>query len=76
MTCRELIVYILANNLEDDPVFQHGKLVGFLTPYEVAVELNVGMATIRTWMSQGRLSTVCIGGVPYIPANYNVHIDK
>ena len=48
MTCRELIIYILENNLEDEPVFKNGKFIGTMTISEAAAKLNVGSATIRS----------------------------
>ena len=43
MTGRELIIYILENDLENEPVFQDDKLIGFLNEREAAVKLNVGI---------------------------------
>ena len=69
MTGRDLIVYILSNNLEDEPVFKDGKFIGFLTAGEAAEKLDVGVATIWALMAQQRLSGIQIGDVLYIPAN-------
>ena len=38
MTGRDLIIYILENNLENEPVYKDGRLLGFLTVTEAAVE--------------------------------------
>lgn len=46
MTGRDLIIYILANGLEDEEVFQDGKFIGFVTAGEAAAKLGVGVATI------------------------------
>lgn len=70
MTGKDLILYILQNNLEDQPVFQDGKFIGFLTEEEVAAKLNVGVATIRVWVAYKWLDAVWIGGRFYIPANF------
>lgn len=72
MTGRELIVYILANNLEDEPVFKNGKFIGFITASEAAVKMDVGVATIYTWIHQGRMSGILIGDVVYIPADFKL----
>ena len=70
MTCRELILYILENGLEDEPVFKNGKFIGFVTPTEVAIDSHVGTATVHAWIQQGRIpSTPVLEGI-YIPANY------
>ena len=41
MTGRDLIIYILENGLEDEPVFKDGKFIGFITTGEAAVQCNV-----------------------------------
>lgn len=78
MTGRDLIVYILTNNLENEPVFKDGKFIGFDTVGEVAAENGVGLATVYAWIHQRRLPSVAIYEGIYIPANYvspfaNVH---
>jgi excisionase family DNA binding protein len=72
MTGREFILYILENGLEDEPIFKDGKFIGFLTIGEVAAQMDVGIATVATWIAQGRLEYVRIGGMIYIPGNYSV----
>lgn len=76
MTGRELILYILANNLEDKPVFENGKFIGFVTVDDVAIKKNVGLATVHTWIHQGRLDSVAIREGIYIPANFKSPIDS
>ena len=70
MTGRELILYILQNGLEDDPVVQDGKIVGFLTLEEAASKYDVGTATVIAWASLGYISCYNIGGKAYIPDIY------
>ena len=70
MSGRDLILYILANNLEDKPVFENGKFIGFLTLGEVAAKTNVGLATVHVWMHQGRLDSVAVTEGIYVPANF------
>ena len=72
MTGRDLILYILSNGLEDEPVFKNGKFIGFVTIGEVAVKENVGLATVHAWMGQDRLDSVAVTEGIYIPANYSV----
>lgn len=69
MTGRDLIIYIMSNNLEDKPIFENGKFIGFLTAGEAAERLNVGVATIYVWVTQDKLKGVLIGDILYIPAN-------
>lgn len=70
MTGRELILYILANNLENEPVFKNGKFIGFVTVAEVAQKTEVGFATVHTWIHQGRLPSAAVTEGIYIPADY------
>lgn len=60
MTGRDLIVYILSNNLENEPVFKDGKFIGCITAGEAAAKMGVGVATILTWIGQGRLEGTLI----------------
>lgn len=75
MTGRELILYILKNNLENEPVVKDGKLIGFMTVPEAAVKWEVGTATVSTWASLGVLESVKIGEVLYIPDVYDFGIE-
>lgn len=69
MTGRELIIYILANGLEDEPIYEDGKILGFITAAEAAEKFNVGLATIKVWINEGTLDGIRIGEELYIPAN-------
>lgn len=53
MTGRQLIIYILLNDLEDEMINKDGKFLDFLTEDEVAAKFKVGPATIKTWCSLG-----------------------
>lgn len=74
MTGKELIIYILANNLEDEPAFKDGKLIGFLTTVEAAEKMNVGVATIRAWIDRDWVDCVVINDTIYIPANFKLSL--
>lgn len=69
MTGKELIIHILENNLEDEPIFEDGKLAGFMSVSEVAEQLNVGAATVLTWLNLGYLNCIVLGDVIRIPFN-------
>ena len=75
MTGRDLILYILANGLEDEPIFKDGTFVGFETDTTYAEKRNVGIATVHTWAGLGMIDFVFLNGVLLIPAdskpNYN-----
>lgn len=72
MTGKDLIIYILANNLENELVFDNGRFIGFITVGEAAVKMNVGYATIYAWIMQGRIDSVQIGNEVFIPANFEL----
>lgn len=69
MTGRELIVYILENRLEDEPVFKDGKFIGFVTAQEAATKLDVGKETVQAMVQLGQLKAARVGGALLIPAN-------
>lgn len=69
MTGRELIIYILENNLEDNLVWDNGKFLGFMTEMEAAIKFGVGVASIRVWHEIGIVQGFKIGESLYIPAN-------
>lgn len=69
MTGRDLIIYILQNNLEDEPVFKDGKFIGFMNTDETALKFGVGPSTIGIWLGLGLIEGFEIDGRIYIPAN-------
>ena len=66
MTGRDLILYILKNNLEDEPVFKDGTFVGFIQVHEAAAKMEVGTATVLALASQGKIEHITIGGKHFI----------
>lgn len=69
MTGRDLILYILMNGLEDEPVFKDGNFVGLLTVDQVAVKLDIGVESVKCLYALGKLDGVVIGGEIYILDN-------
>ena len=67
MTGRELIVYILENHLEDEPVFKDGTFVGFNSENEFAHRMDVGIGTVRAWAEMKIIDAIKIGNELYIP---------
>lgn len=61
MTGKDLIIYILENGLENEPVYKDGTFVGFLTVSDAAVRLGVGPVTIHALVSMGKLDYILIG---------------
>lgn len=76
MTGKDLIMYILLNDLEDAPIFEDGKFIGFITEEEAAVKFGVGTATIRVWINQEKLDGFRINDAVYISANATNPMDK
>ena len=68
MTGRELIIYILENGLENEPVFRDGIFVGFISEEAFATKMKVGVATVRAWVQLGKLPAEKIGDKYYISA--------
>lgn len=66
MTGRELIIYILQNNLEDKDIFENGIFIGLMTDKEAAVKFDVGVSTIWVWHSLGFIRSVLIGDSLYV----------
>lgn len=69
MTAKEWIIYILENELEDEPMFKDGRLLGFMTIGEAAVKFGVGTATVRWWVNDNELPALMIGNEVFIPIN-------
>ena len=68
MTGRDLILYILENNLEDELIFDKGKLIGFMDITTAAEKFEVGLSTVKAWMDMGKLPFIRIGSYFFIPA--------
>lgn len=68
MTGRELIIYILLNNLEEVDVFEDGCFIGFINEYQAAVKFGVGVETVRLWYKLQMLKGYQFGNLLYFPA--------
>ena len=69
MTGKELIVYILQNDLENEIVIKDGIFVWLMDENEAAVKFGVGVSTIRAWYMCGMLSGTKIGEHLYFLRN-------
>lgn len=69
MTGKELIIYILQNDLLDELVFCGERFLDFMTVQEAAVKFDVGEATVRNWVKLNTLPSIQIGGKIFIPKN-------
>lgn len=70
MTGRDLIIYILENHLENEPVFLDKGFLNLLSEEDAAVKLNVGQATIKAWLELGMIKGVKVGESIYILPNW------
>ena len=55
VTGREVMLYILQNNLENEIVIKNGLFVDFGNEEQVAARFKVGAATIKVWRKYGIL---------------------
>ena len=71
MTGRELIIYILQNNLEDEVV------IDTESTEEVALHYGVGISTVKAWYEMGQIDGIKVNDTlhlfrtPRIPLNKN-----
>lgn len=66
MTGKELIVYILQNDLENEEVFTDDGCTLFMTETEAALALGTGIATVRTMFVLGMLKGFYIDDVLFL----------
>ena len=66
MNGRELILYILENELENEDIFSKEFLKFMPTIESVAVMFNVGVATVEAWVENDCLDSIEFGGQTYI----------
>lgn len=69
MTGKELILYILENDLENEVVIKDGVFIWLMDEKEAAVKFDVGVATIRAWYACGQLDGTKIGDRLYFLRN-------
>lgn len=62
MTGKELIIYILQNNLENEVVFSNGIFTSIINVEEAAAKFGVGVATVRAWYQLGMIPGFTLGG--------------
>ena len=63
MTGKDLIIYILQNNLENE------RILDLMTIDEAALKFNVGPATIKIWYEYDVISGIKFGDELYILSN-------
>lgn len=68
MTGKELIVYILSNNLENVKLGPDTlEILGYITKDAFAVKNRAGLSTVDAWILMGRIPFVTIGNKVYVP---------
>lgn len=65
MTGKELIIYILQNDLENEVVFSNGVITCMMSEQEAAEKFKVGVSTVRAWYQLGMLPGFMSGDVLY-----------
>lgn len=76
MTCKDFIIYILQNKLENEPFIQNGKLIGFMTIREAAAKFGVGEATVHAWVKLDIIDSFKIGNDVYIFSETKSPLDE
>lgn len=69
MTGKELILYILEHDLENEVVIENGIFVWLMDEEEASVKFDVGVATIKAWYICGMLNGTKIGDHLYFLRN-------
>ena len=67
MTGKELIMYILRNDLENEIVLKEGTFLGFINEDEAAAKFDVGLATLKLWYAMGWINGYMIGDSIFFP---------
>ena len=62
MTGRDLIIFILENNLENTEI----DLTGYIPIEDFANMYSVGIGTVKAWIRLGKIYSVEIGGKCYV----------
>ena len=75
MTGRELIIYILENHLENEQIFEDGRILGFMSVSEAALKFGVGISTICVWVRLGVIPSNMYEGNILIPVNAKLRMD-
>ena len=69
MTDKELIIYILQNNLEDTEVLTDNGFTIFMNEQEAAAKFGVGVETVRSWYLMNMLPGIRMADSIFIVKN-------
>lgn len=76
MTGKDLIIFILENNLENKPIIENGRFIGLMSVGEAASKLDVGVETIKAWVKLGWLDGVMIGDELFLLPSLSLKSNK
>lgn len=77
MEGRELIIYILEHGLENESIFSEEFLKFMPSIESVAIEFNVGVATVEVWVQNNCLQAFEINDKTYItPSSLNTFKER
>ena len=75
MTGRDLILYILENGLENEPMINDGKLLGYITVEEAAAKMEIGTATMNILINKGLIpGAIIFNALVQVPADFKKNI--
>lgn len=66
MTGKELIIYILENDLEDEELLSGGLKPLFMTAEHAAVRWDCGAATVKAMIDMGRVRGIKLGNEYFV----------
>ena len=69
MTGKELMLYILENDLLDESIVKDGIPIFLMSLEEASCKFEVGPATIRYWIAEGKIDSCVIGTQFYVYIN-------
>lgn len=75
MTGKDLIVYILENNLMDEPICKDGTFIGYIPIGKAAEEMGMGIAGMKSLLNMYEVDCVTVGGI-FVPYDYKKCIPK
>lgn len=67
MNGKDMILYILQNDLEARPIFRNGRFLDFMTVEETAMKFDVGVATVKIWAKLNLIKHIQIGDQFWFP---------
>lgn len=68
MTGKDLIIYILENDLENEDLFSHNFAPLFISAEKAAVKWNCGTATVKAMIEIGKVKGAKIGNEYFVLA--------